>query len=342
MSLDPSYDHTVARRSDGTRHTLRPIQPWPENKPFRILSIDGGGILGLLPSLVLAEIEDRFLEGQPIGQYFDLITGTSTGGIIALALGQGKRAKEISKLYLERGELIFPSGNRLARVFKKLRQWAIHAYNRDVLENELRWEFGLQRFGTSKIPLVIPAFEGRYGEPYIFKTPHHPDYKLDQHETIVDVALSTAAAPTYFSGLKRNGYAFIDGGIWANNPVMIGLVDALACFDIQRWQVHILSLGCGQETFRLGALQRIGGLLFWAKTFKRAAMKAQSHNALGQAGLLVGRDHLLRIDAPESNKPIEMDDVRKAISELPNIARALADASGHKVFEMLRIDSNRY
>ena len=71
-------------------------------------------------------------------------------------------------------------------------------------------------------------------------------------------------------------------------------------------------------------------------------MKAQSHNALGQAGLLVGRDHLLRIDAPESNKPIEMDDVRKAISELPKIARALADASGHKVFEMLRIDSNRY
>lgn len=341
MSLDSSYDHTVTRRSDGTRQTLRPVQPWPENKPFRILSIDGGGILGLLPSLVLAEIEDRFLDGQPIGHYFDLMTGTSTGGIIALALGQGKRAKEISKLYLERGEFIFSPGNRLTRTFRGLRQCAIYAYNRDALENELRREFGLQRFGTSKIPLCIPAFEGRYGEPYIFKTPHHPDYKLDQHETLVDVALSTAAAPTYFAGLKRNGYAFVDGGIWANNPVMIGLVDALACFDIQRRQVHILSLGCGQETFRLGAVQRIGGFLFWAKTFKRAAMKAQSHNALGQAGLLVGRDHLLRIDAPESNKPIEMDDVRRAISELPNIARALADASGHRVLEMLRIESSR-
>lgn len=339
MSLDPSYDHTVTRRSDGSRNTLRPVQPWPESKPFRILSIDGGGILGLLPSLVLAEVEDRFLDGQSIGQYFNLITGTSTGGIIALALGQGKRARDISKLYLERGEFIFPSGSRLIRTFRKLRQWAIYAYNRDTLESELRQEFGLQRFGTSKIPLCIPAFEGRYGEPYIFKTPHHPDYILDQHETIVDVALSTAAAPTYFSGLKRNGYVFVDGGIWANNPIMIGLIDALTCFDIQRWQVHILSLGCGQETFRLGALQRIGGKLLWGNTFLKAAMKAQSHNALGQAGLLVGRDHLLRIDAPESSKTIEMDDVREAISKLPNIARAFADVAGHKIFEMLRIEA---
>ncbi|HRD68115.1 MAG TPA: CBASS cGAMP-activated phospholipase [Candidatus Competibacter sp.] len=338
MPLDPSYDHTVPRRSDGTRHTLRPVQPWPEDKPFRILSIDGGGILGLLPSLVLAEIEDRFLDGQPIGPYFDLIAGTSTGGIIALALGQEKRAKDISNLYLERGERIFPPGNRLTRTLRRLRQWAIYAYDRDALENELRREFGSRRLGTSKIPLCIPAFEGRYGEPYIFKTPHHPDYTLDQHETLVDIALSTAAAPTYFAGLKRNGYIFTDGGIWANNPIMIGLVDALTCFDIQRRQVHILSLGCGQESFRLGLFQNMGGFLFWAKTFKRAAMKAQSHNALGQAGLLVGRDHLLRIDAPESNRPIEMDDVCRAISELPNVARALADASGHKVFEMLRVD----
>lgn len=340
MPHDPARDHTVNRRSEGTRHTLRPVQPWPENKPFRILSIDGGGIVGLLPALVLAEIEDRFLEGQPIGPYFDLIAGTSTGGIIALALGQGKRARDISKLYLERGERIFPPGNALARMLRGLRQWVLYAYDRDALERELRREFGSQRFGDSRIPLCIPAFEGHYGEPYIFKTPHHPDYKLDQHETMVDVALSTAAAPTYFVGLNRNGHTFADGGIWANNPIMIGLVDALTCFDIQRRQVLILSLGCGQETFRLGTLQRVGGFLFWAKTFKTAAMKAQSHNALGQAGLLVGRDHLLRVDAPASDRPIPLDDVRRAISEAPEIARALADAAGHKIFEMLQIKSS--
>ncbi len=86
MPFDPAYDHTVTRRSDGTRQDLRPTQPWPQEKPFKILSIDGGGILGLLPCLILAEIESRVLDGEPIGQHFDMIVGTSTGGIIALGL----------------------------------------------------------------------------------------------------------------------------------------------------------------------------------------------------------------------------------------------------------------
>ena len=217
MPPDASYDHIVPRRSDGTRQTLRPRQPWPRDKPFRVLSIDGGGILGLLPCIVLAEIEDRFLGGEPIGNHFDMITGTSTGGIIALGLGQRKTAREVSRLYLERGTLIFPPGNRLTRTIRSLRQWGLYAYDRDVLANELRREFGLERFGSSIVPTCIPSFEGRYGEPYVFKTPHHPDYQRDQHETLVDVGLSTAAAPTFFSSIRRNGYVFADGGIWAQS-----------------------------------------------------------------------------------------------------------------------------
>lgn len=333
----PDHNNSVPRRSDGTRQSFRPAQAWPKGKPFRILAIDGGGICGLLPALVLAEVEGRYLNDRPIGAYFDLITGTSTGGIIALGLAQGMSAHEIASLYLERGRFIFPGRNKVVRWVRRMWQWAFYAYSRNALENELKTKFGQARFGSSRVPVCIPAFEGHHGEPYIFKTPHHPDYKLDRHESLVDVGLSTAAAPTFFAGLERNGYTFVDGGIWANNPVMIGLVDALTCFDVSRRQIHILSLGCGQSPVRLGFWQRIGGKLIWSLAFYRSAMKAQSHNALGQAGLLVGRDHLLRIDAPESMRPIDMDDVPRACAELPRTSRTLVDQLGDEVARLIGI-----
>lgn len=331
MPRDSDYDHTVPRRSDGTKQTQRKAQPWPADRPFRILSIDGGGILGLLPSLVLAELEDRFLGGEPIGKHFDLITGTSTGGIIALGLGQGLSAREISKIYLERGHIIFPQGNKMMRWLRRVRQSVVYAYDRNVLENELRRVFQAKVLSTSQIPLCIPAFEGRYGEPYIFKTPHHPDYKRDQHDRLVDIGMSTAAAPTFFAALKRDGYTFIDGGVWANNPIMVGLVDVLTCFDINRRQVKILSLGTGQTRFRAGRRLSLGGRLFWAKGFYKSAMRAQSHNALGQAYLLVGKDQVVRLDAPEASTWLEMDDVSGAIQDLPGVARSLVEAAGQHV-----------
>lgn len=331
MLREVEYDHTVPRRSDGTKQSHRKAQPWPTDRPFRILSIDGGGILGLLPALVLAEVESRFLDGEPVGKHFDMITGTSTGGIIAMALGQGMSAREISKVYLERGGIIFPQGNPITRWARRVRQSLFSAYSRDALENELRRIFGSNLFGSSRIPLCIPAFEGRYGEPYIFKTPHHPDYKRDQFEKLVDVGLSTAAAPTFFAAVKRDGYTFIDGGVWANNPVMVGLVDALTCFDIDRRQVQILCLGTGQTRFRAGHRLTIGGSLFWAKGFYQAAMRAQSHNALGQAYLLIGRDQVLRLDAPEASTWIEMDDVPSAMVELPGVARSIVDGAGQLI-----------
>ena len=333
MPPDTSYDHTVPRRSDGTRQTLRPVQPWPKGRPFKILSIDGGGILGLLPCLMLAEIESRFLGGEPIGKHFDMIVGTSTGGIIALGLGQGKTARDISKLYIERGRFIFP-GNRIVRALRNLGRWFVNPYDRRNLENELRREFGDALMGSAMVPTCIPSFEGRYGEPYIFKTPHHPDYKKDQFEKLVDIGLATAAAPTYFAAVSRDGYVFADGGIWANNPAMIGIVDAISCFDIDRTQIRLLSLGCGQDVYRMQWWHRIGGSLIWAKHFVQATMRAQSHNVLGQAGLLIGRPNLIRLDAPEVARRVAMDDVGRAVKEMPPIARSLVEVAGQRVQEI--------
>ena len=142
--------------------------------------------------------------------------------------------------------------------------------------------------------------------------------------------MATAAAPTYFRAYENGGYTMVDGGIWANNPVMNALTDALACYELDRRQIHILSLGCGETSFKVTPRRSKGGLFHW-KHVIFAAMRAQSKNALGQAYLLVGKDQVLRLDAPESTNPIVLDDHSRACAELPAMARSLVEASGQEV-----------
>jgi hypothetical protein len=101
----------------------------------------------------------------------------------------------------------------------------------------------------------------------------------------------------------------IDGGLWANNPVMNGLVDALSCFDVDRSQIQILSLGCGENSFTVSSSKAKGGLLPWYNAIT-AALSAPSRNA------------------PETPKAIPLDDHRRAATELPNMGRSLIEASG--------------
>lgn len=326
-------DYSPPRRSDGTGRKRRAQLPWPADKPFRILSIDGGGICGILPASILAEIEHRFLDGKSIANHFDMIAGTSTGGIIALALGLGMTAAQARDIYVDRGGIIFPPASGLSALFRRAKRAGRYIYDSDVLEGELRRVFADHVFGDSAVRLCIPSFEGLHGEPWLFKTPHHPDYKKDKHEKMVRVGLATSAAPTYFRAQNNGGYVMVDGGIWANNPIMNAVVDVLACYDIRREQIQVLSLGCGETAYSVSPKHAIGGLWQW-KYVISAAMKAQSHNALGQAFLLLGKENVLRLDAPEAANPIKLDDYLRAKSELPKMARSLVEASGAEVERM--------
>jgi patatin-like phospholipase/acyl hydrolase len=283
-----------------------------------------------LPAAFLAEVERRFLGGQPIAGYFDMIAGTSTGGIIALALGAGMSSAAIRDVYLERGGLIFPPRSWIARQLLQARRLVRYGYDAKALEEELSRIFHTRVFGESSVRLCIPSFEGRHGEPWIYKTPHHPDYRVDRHEKMVKVGLATAAAPTFFRSLEHDGYMMVDGGLWANNPVMNAVVDVLACFDVDRCQLEVLSLGSGETQYRVTPQRAAGGLLQWRDVI-RAAMRAQSLNALGQAYLLLGKDHVMRIDAPESSNPIALDDYKRAKEELPNMARSLIEGAGREI-----------
>lgn len=323
-------------RSTGAIPRRRIPQDWPKDRRFRILSIDGGGIKGLFPATVLAELERRYLGGNSIVSYFDLVTGTSTGGIIALGLGAGLTASKLAEVYGQRGMEIFPEPTRtpIGRIrdwWRTKRHYLHYHYERDALERILNGILGNKPFGDSVVRLCIPAFEGKHSEVFVFKTPHHPDYKFDHLEPMVKVAMATSAAPTYFRPLKHNGYTLVDGGVWANNPVMLAVIEALICFDVGREQIDVLSLGCGEDPYVVSQAQmEAGGKLAWADAIF-AAMRLQSLAATNQARLLLGPPAVRRIDPPPNPNPILLDDFRRSMAELVPAARKAIDEHGERI-----------
>lgn len=323
-------------RSKGSIPQRRIPQDWPKDRRFRILSLDGGGIKGLFPATVLGELEQRYLGGCSIAGYFDLVAGTSTGGILALGLGAGLTAAEMADIYLMRGPEVFPQPSdtawgRIRSSWMKKRNYVLYNYERNPLEALLTAALGDKLLGDSTVRLCIPAFEGRHSEVFVFKTPHHRDYKLDRLEPMVKAALATAAAPTYFRPLEHNGYTLVDGGVWANNPIMLAIIEAMTCFDLNWDQIDVLSLGCGDDPYVVSPLQSVlGGKLAW-RDLIFAAMRLQSLAATNQARLLLGPPAIQRIDPPANPKPIMLDDYRRSRDELIPAARNVVDAHGAQI-----------
>src|SRR5258708_16136495 len=159
-------------------------RPSDDGKIFRILSLDGGGIRGVFPAALLARLEEH-LE-HPIGRYFDLITGTSTGGIIAIALGLGIPPKEILKIYMEQGPKIFPSG-----FLRKLWHWFGPKHSSAALAAAMNEVFGERSLGESTCRLVIPAFNAERGGVPLFQTAHTTESKQDHRLRATQVRLRT-------------------------------------------------------------------------------------------------------------------------------------------------------
>jgi hypothetical protein len=258
--------------------------------PRRILSIDGGGIKGVFPLAFLAGIEEDL--GVAAAQHFDLIAGTSTGGIIALGLGLGHSARELLEFYKELGPRVFRNGRG------RLGWWLAPRYASQPLRGALEKLFGEETLGGSNTRLLIPAFDLERGEVYIYKTAHHPHLVRDWRQRVVDVAMATAAAPTFFRcHVDPSGLPLIDGGIWANNPVACAAVEAVGVLGWPREHVRILSLGCTAQPheFWRAKRSRWTGLAFWSRLAVEAMMAGQSSGATGMAQQLLGRDAVVRV-----------------------------------------------
>lgn len=259
-----------------------------------------------------------------------MIAGTSTGGIIALGLGLGIPAGDIVSFYETDGRAIFPP--LPVRLPGRLRTWwtwlngpkLLH----EALEEALKRRLEGHLLGDSAARLVIPAFMMPKTEIAVFKTDHHADFRHDHLAPMWKVARATSAAPTYLKGLEHeeSGRVFNDGGVWANNPVMVALVDALTAYDIAPDQVQVFSIGTGNAPFELSKPNVFRGLIAWREAIK-AAMFLTTDNATSQAKLLLGPEGCLRIEPSGDDAQVEMDDYDAAYGRLPALAAAHVEAN---------------
>ncbi|NUP99091.1 MAG: patatin-like phospholipase family protein [Armatimonadetes bacterium] len=268
---------------------------------FQILSLDGGGLKGLFSAAVLAHIEeDRNIN---IADHFDLIVGTSTGGIIALGLGAGLRPREILDFYVEQGPRIFPHPR-----LRKVRQLFGPKYSGSTLQGVLKDRFGDRLLGQSGKRLVIPSYNIGEDDVYLFKTPHHTRLGRDWRVPMWKVAMATSAAPTFLPTFREvNQQRLVDGGVWANNPAMVGIVEAVATLDQSFDSLRLFSLGTTNEVKGRPKGLDHGGALKWAFSAHEVILRGQSIGAFNQAKSLLPDGNAVRFDPPVATGLFQLD-----------------------------------
>ena len=297
----------------------------------RILSIDGGGIRGTFPAAYLAHLEDDL--DRPIHEYFDLIAGTSTGGIIAIGLAMGLTAKALLDLYERRGPEIFSQQHKGLRGWAERQarkvKWAAWGpkYQPDGLKAALSDVLGDRKIGEAKTRLMIPAWHQQMGAVYIFKTAHHERLKTDYKELARDAAMATASAPTYFREfITARDVGLVDGGVWANNPTGIAVAEGIGTLGWTPSDIRILSIGCLEDVVEM---RDAYGAARLAPKLAGLFMAGQSHGSNGLAHILTGdvggSNHkaIYRVSQPVPEGFFALDDTSK-IQKLKS--RAFAQA----------------
>ncbi len=226
-----------------------------KNKLYKILSIDGGGIRGIIPALVLVEIEKR--TGKPIHEIFDLVAGTSTGGIIAVGLNipdekTGKAryvAKDVVKLFQNRGQIIFlqDTWRSIMTGLGLLEERYSHEGLLEVLEDYC----GDLELKCALTDVLLTSYDLNSKKPFFFKS-RLAKQLVKENFKMKHVIRATTAAPTYFEPLQllsmadsHISYSLVDGGIVANNPAMCAFAEAVA---LNHSNILIVSLGTGDKT----------------------------------------------------------------------------------------------
>lgn len=302
-------------------------------KSIKVLAIDGGGIRGIIPAVILSEIQKRL--GMDLYKCFDLISGTSTGGIIALGIGtechkgQPYSPSELLSLYLENGDAIFKR-NFLTSVRNLLGP----KYSPDALQGTLVRIFGETELKAALTPLLISSYDLQGQIPFFFKS--HRIAALPQYNwPVVSAARATSAAPTFFPPFQlargNENYALVDGGVYVNNPAMAAYAEARSLYR-DATDFMIVSAGTGNRQDRIEfAKAKEWGLLGWAKqivpVFMDSVSEAVDYELKSMPACTYDRLQVENLD-PASG---DMDDVTpQNLANLQTVARNyVASVSGH-------------
>ncbi|MDR7039118.1 putative acylesterase/phospholipase RssA [Methylobacterium sp. BE186] len=326
-------------------------------RPYRVLSLDGGGMRGIytaafLDRLVTYFARTRGVDALDLGKGFDLITGTSTGAIVASALAVGKPISDVVALYEQHGPAIFPHRIKgtASAIYRALRgRFYVRAGDRalrEALSDVLGSVTMLDVYERRGISLSIPTVLMKTHRAWVFKKTPKSGVRDDLYP-LVDVCLASSAAPIYRSlaaisdpmathGQKQ---VFADGGLWANNPILVGLVDALMVADRDQ-PIEIFSLGTcsrpegehieGRKTHRSMLEWKLGAdvapLSISAQEFAYDNMARLLSNVLTDLGRPVRTLRFPKKDVPaEMLKFLALDDARKgAMDRL--VQQACSDA----------------
>ena len=311
------------------------------HKIFRILSISGGGVRGIVPAEILANFEE--LSGKKITDMFDYIIGTSVGGILAAALtvptkdgGLKYSSKDVLEMMMTSGSQIFPPAK-----FYKFKLLAA-AYDRDPLDAFLKDKFGDLRFNETAIPISMVSYSVELGEPRTWSTLRAKNNTNDNH-FVRDGAGATSAAPTFFSPKQTKSpdgrdMTDIDGAIFANSPTMIGVTELAQFLGVEPKDVMIVSLGTGKfDTGFQPSSFAPKGPLYWGVVHKIATdhmMQASEMADVVQASNLA--KNFFRINPPLSPSMQQMDNISPAnLQHLKEAATSYAEEHEHCFIQII-------
>jgi uncharacterized protein len=303
--------------------------PNAKKPKFKVLSLDGGGARGYLTARILSNLE-LYLDSAtganvPLGQRFDFLVGTSTGGIIALGLATGRTAAEISAFYEKLVPTIFDEKNRRSGPVRLNSP----KYDSQIIRKTLEDLFKDATLENVQTDVCITGVALQSGKPRFHKSRYQARSIGRQKEKLLDIALATSAAPTYFKAHNlKSSEKIIDGGICANNPSIVAIVDALnferpsmtsGAQATSLSDIVLVSVGTGEQPsmpYDANAMAE-AGLLGWAQHISDVMFESQSAIADFQAGFLLPNAYL-RIN-PKLGKALPLDDINH-LSDLKNIS----------------------
>lgn len=270
---------------------------------FHVLALSGGGYRGLYTATVLQELEVAL--GRPLAHHFDLICGTSVGGLLALGLASEIPAADLKAMVEDKSQRIFGKRNWLRTL---LGPWLIAKHSDTGLREVLTEYFSNATIGSLKHRVLIPTVNCSTGRGQFFKTPHHPSIELDHRMALVDVGLATTAAPTYFPLSRNSRGVFADGGLVGNAPGFFGLHEVNAFLAPgQDVTVRVLAIG----TMTIGATIRGGssldrGFMQWRSKLFDLVISAQESSVDYMLKQLLGENYYLIDDkaTPDQSRDV--------------------------------------
>lgn len=294
---------------------------------MKMLCIDGGGVRGVFPIAILQAIEEEY--GTPVGDMFDIISGTSTGAIIAASAALNTSMQEVMDRYETYGEKIFVRKSKVG-LFKSV-------YSDRYLRRLLKQAFKDLSLRDIEKPLLIPAVDITHGKPYIHRTDFGYSSEDELSVKLWDAVLSSCSAPIYFPPNNvNNQYLSIDGGLWANNPSLVCITEALHHFKTDLGKIQIMSIGTGQQSIDFTIEEdRHWGIRQWLP-FKFPSLKVMpklldlamdlSSESVSYHSRLLLRENYLRLNT-ELTEEVPFDDFTY-MAKLKELGRQVFD--GHK------------